>query len=70
MKPLRLIIFRGRLGWYWRLVSGNNRVVAIGGEPFATAGGARRGFEGGVYDSLYARAWRVDVEAQLPRRRR
>lgn len=42
---MRLIIFEGlRGGWYWRLVAGNGRARAIGGEPFKNATNARRAF--------------------------
>lgn len=67
MKPLRLIIFRGRLGWYWRLVAGNNRVVAIGGEPFATAGSARRSFNTLIVRGRHSREF---IEPQPVKRRR
>ena len=39
-----LVIFKARLGWYWRFVASNGRVLAIGGEPFATPTTAERSF--------------------------
>lgn len=42
---MRLVIFKRRLGWYWKLVAKNGRTVAIGGEPFRTAIGVKRSFE-------------------------
>lgn len=41
----RLVVFRRRLGWYWRLVARNNRVLAVGAEPFASERSAVRAFE-------------------------
>lgn len=44
MSKTRLVIFKGKGGFYWRLVAGNGKKTAIGGEPFATEGSAIRGF--------------------------
>ena len=59
-RPVRLVIFRRRRGWYWKLVSGNNRTVAIGGEPYSRPDGAKRAVSD-LYDALYSRAWTVEV---------
>lgn len=63
MKKATLIIFKRRLGWYWRLVAANGKKQAIGAEPFATSGGARRGYE---------RACTVPYEVRIdkPKRKR
>ncbi len=42
---MTLVIFEGRLGWYWRLVAGNNRPIAIGAEPFSSKAAARRALD-------------------------
>lgn len=39
---MRLVVFQRRKGWYWRLVARNNRILAIGGEPFSSARAAIR----------------------------
>lgn len=41
----RLIITKGRRGWYWKLRAGNNRNVSLGGEPFSSKRAALRGFK-------------------------
>jgi uncharacterized protein YegP (UPF0339 family) len=45
---VKLVVFKRRLGWYWRLVAANiaanNRTIAIGGEPYASKGNAHRAF--------------------------
>lgn len=33
---MKVVIVEGRLGWYWRLVARNGRVLAIGAEPFSS----------------------------------
>jgi uncharacterized protein YegP (UPF0339 family) len=33
---MTLVILRRKRGYYWRLVARNNRVLAIGAEPFAS----------------------------------
>jgi hypothetical protein len=43
-RDLRVQFFRGRKGWHWRLRAGNNRIVAIGGEPFSSERSCRRSF--------------------------
>lgn len=35
-------------GFYWRLRAGNGRIVAVGGERFASARNARRSIAGAV----------------------
>lgn len=42
MTKARVQIFYSRLGWYWRVVAANNRILAVGGEPFKTPANARR----------------------------
>lgn len=41
----RLIITKGRRGWYWKLRAGNNRTIALGGEPFSSERSAVRAFK-------------------------
>ncbi len=41
---MKLVVFERRKGWYWRLVARNNRILAIGGEPFSSARAAKRSF--------------------------
>lgn len=64
---MRLVVFEGRMGWYWRLQARNNRVLAIGGEPFSSARAARRSFR-----SLSAKMWRGSGTQTIvvPRRRK
>lgn len=31
---------RGTADWYWRLKSGNSKIIAVGGEPFSSVGSA------------------------------
>lgn len=45
-------IFRGKKGWYWRMRAANGRIVAIGAEPFASKGNAKRSFLGLVNQIL------------------
>lgn len=45
MKQPLLHIIKRRRGWYWRLVAVNGRVIAIGGEPFASERNALRAFK-------------------------
>jgi uncharacterized protein YegP (UPF0339 family) len=44
-KEETLVLLKGRKGFHWRLVAANNRIIAIGGEPFATKGNALRAFK-------------------------
>ncbi len=41
---MRLVLSKRRLGWYWRLVAKNGRIVAIGGEPFSSKNKAQLSF--------------------------
>lgn len=41
----RLEIEKRRKGWHWRLRAGNNRIIAIGGEPFSSHAAAVRAFQ-------------------------
>jgi hypothetical protein len=59
-KNLRVIVFKRRLGWYWKLQAHNNRTIAIGGEPFSSPRSAKRSFDA-MYDALYANAWTFEV---------
>jgi uncharacterized protein YegP (UPF0339 family) len=47
---MRVEVFKRRKGWYWRLRAGNNRIVAIGGEPFKTQRSCTRSFWNTVVD--------------------
>lgn len=40
----KLKVEKKKRGWFWRLVAPNGKNVALGGEPFASASNARRGF--------------------------
>lgn len=68
----RLIVYEGRLGWYWRFVAANNRALAIGAEPFSSKHKARDAFT----LTLRATLWRTEALAQAipveirPRKRR
>ncbi len=59
-RNLRVVVFKRRLGWYWRLHAHNNRTLAVGAEPFSSARAAKRSFDA-MYDRLYANAWTFDV---------
>lgn len=48
-------------GWYWTLRAPNNRVLAVGAEPFTTLSSARRGFLTLVRVIVGVQAW-TDVE--------
>lgn len=41
----RLIVAKGKRGWYWKLRAGNNRTIALGGEPFSSERSALRAFK-------------------------
>lgn len=42
MKGPRLVVYPSRGGYRWRLVAGNNRIVAASSEAFCSRGGARQ----------------------------
>lgn len=41
---LRVQFFRRGRRWYWRVRAGNNRIIAIGGEPFSSECSCKRSF--------------------------
>lgn len=61
MKKATLIIFKRRLGWYWKLVAANGRKQAIGAEPFSSPRSARLSYE---------RACTVPFEVRVDRPKR
>ena len=43
---VKVIYYKDRRGkWRWRLVARNNRIIANGGEPYASLSNARRAFD-------------------------
>jgi uncharacterized protein YegP (UPF0339 family) len=42
MKPLTLTVYQARDGWRWHLKASNGRVVADGGEAYASQSNAMR----------------------------
>lgn len=45
MKPLTVTFYPNYQGdWYWRIKSGNNKIVAIAGEGYKRIGGAFNSF--------------------------
>ena len=38
----RIVVYRARDGWRWRMHAGNGRIVADGGEAYVRKGGAEK----------------------------
>jgi len=51
----RLTIYPARDGWRWRLVAGNNRIVADSGEAYETASNAKRAARRLFWHVLFSR---------------
>lgn len=50
---MKLIILRRRLGWYWRLVAKNGRILAVGAEPFSSKHKARNAVTLTLFTALW-----------------
>lgn len=58
---LRVQFFRRGRRWYWRIRAGNNRIIAIGGEPFASERSCKRSFWNFAVDLGDVSLFKVEV---------
>lgn len=42
MREIRFKVYEAKDGWRWRLLSGNNKIIADSGEAYSTASNARK----------------------------